>query len=64
MTNEHPPGASCCAGATSAAQPDVVLASGGAGWGLRLGETLDQIIVWLHIKQSHVNNSGIIQGSV
>lgn len=44
---------------------DVVLASGGLGaGGLRLGETLDQILMCLHIKRSHINNSGIVQGSV
>lgn len=37
---------------------------GAGGVGLTLGETSDQIIMWLHIKQSHINNSGIIQGSV
>lgn len=46
---------------TSRCCPD--LGGLGAG-GLRLGETLDQILMCLHIKRSHINNSGIMQGSV
>lgn len=63
MTNERPPCTSCCAGATSADQQMLSWPLGGWG-GLRLGETLDQILMCLHIKRSHINNSGIVQGSV